>query len=635
MGGAMCATRGTTTESSERPTIGTQIQMGADNRVRYTIACALGGLVGGALTGLGEVALILSTSAQPEEYWLVPYAVVAYGILGVCVAAAFAAVGLIIGRNRSGAGGFSLGVGSALAALAVIVGRYHIIQRVFHEELVLVSPSGIAVHVGLIVTAVLLGWLSARMFRVVYRGIAIGGVVAVFAVVLGGSVGLAVATARQDPNDVVAAHATASGPNVIMIVTDTLRADALGVYGGRTEQSPAIDAFARDAVLFEHAYAQSSWTRPSIASLLTSEYPSVHGAVHKMDILPDRVLTIAETMQAAGYWTAGVVTNINVAPIFNFQQGFGEYHYLEPAFYFWATDSATRLAIYKGLRIARERIGANRMYFYNYYQDAEVVGNTVDKWLTEQRARPFFLLIHYMDPHDPYFDIPYNGHGVARANTPEPPRERQNELHSLYLQDVSYLDRHLGDLLQQLRTLGLYDDTVIALVADHGEEFQEHNGWWHGTTLYEEQVRVPLIIKRAHEPAPGTRRSDLVRTIDLAPTLVSAAGVAIPNAFMGRNLFEDGTSEPLFAEEDLEGNVLASIRVGNWKLVTANSGNPRGLAPVELYDLSSDPRERNNLATTDPDRTRALLEQLAQIRTRLAVGGRRAQVEKNAVDRRS
>jgi arylsulfatase A-like enzyme len=589
------------------------------------------------LVGLGEVGLILSSSAPPEEYWLVPYAVVAYGTLGGGIAAVAAILGLLIRRSDSSSSGFALGVGTALAALLIVVGRYHVIQRVFHEELVLLSGMGLGVHAGLAMSGVFLGWLCARVLRHAYRALAIGGMIVALALVLGGSVALAVATGRPDGKGTVgAAHASARGPNVILIVADTLRADVLGGYGGRPQQSPAIDALARDGVLFERAYAQSSWTRPSIASLLTSEYPSGHGAIHKMDMLPDRALTIAEVFQAAGYWTAGVVTNINVAPIFNFQQGFGEYHYLEPAFYFWASDSATRLAIYKGLRIARERLGANRMYFYNYYQDAEVVGETVAKWLEAQRAHPFFLLIHYMDPHDPFFAIPYDGHAVARASTPNPPHGRQREMFEMYLQDVTYLDRHLGELLQRLRTLDLYDDTVIALVADHGEEFLEHGGWWHGTTLYEEQVHVPLIVKRAHESAGGTRRRDLVRTIDVAPTLAAAAGLSLPREFKGRDLFGAETApEPLFAEEDLEGNVLTSLRIGDWKVITANPGNPRGLAAVELYDLSADPRELVNRAGSDPERVRALLEELARVRARITAGGRHAQVETHAPDRRS
>ena len=192
--------------------------------------------------------------------------------------------------------------------------------------------------------------------------------------------------------------------------------------GARSRTACGLRQLARDGVVFEHTYSQASWTRPSIATILTAEYPSVHGTEHKMDFLSDRVDTIAEVLKAQGYWTAAFTTNINVAPIFNFQQGFDEFRYLEPSFYFGATDSATKLAIYKGLRVAREKVSRARCGCENYYQDAGRRRQHVEAWLGEQPPEPFFLFVHYMDPHDPYFEIPYNGHGVARVIDPRPGR---------------------------------------------------------------------------------------------------------------------------------------------------------------------------------------------------------------------
>jgi arylsulfatase A-like enzyme len=576
------------------------------------------------MVGLGEVATVLSRGAQPEEYWLVPYAVVAYGLLGVLAGAGGAVAAGIVGRGRmSSASGVVLGSALAVTALFVIVGRYHVIQRVFHEGLITTSATGIAVHVTLLVAGVMLAWITARLLAGLQVALAAKGTAGLLVLVLAASTLTAVATGPQHkPQVALNRKATAKGPNVILIISDTLRADVLSSYGGEPGLTPAISAFAEEAVQFERAYAQSSWTRPSIASVLTSRYPSGHGAVHKMDPLPDRMLTLAEIFTGAGYWTAGLVSNINVAPIFNFQQGFREYYYLAPDFYFWATDSATRLAIYKGLRQARERLGASRKYFCNYYQDAEVIGQAVARWLDDEPPQPFFLLIHYMDPHDPYFAMPYNGHGIARANLPVPPARLRDEMYDLYLQDVRHFDAHLARLFDRFRAAGLYDDTVIALVSDHGEEFYEHGGWWHGTSLYEEVVHVPLIIKRARESAPGQRRRELVRTIDLAPTLVAAAGLPVPDTFSGSDLFSGTvTDEPLFAEEDLEGNVLASIRIGDWKLITANAGNPRGLLPVELYHLGSDPRETSNRVADEPQRVGVLLEELRRQLARIDAGG--------------
>jgi len=224
-----------------------------------------------------------------------------------------------------------------------------------------------------------------------------------------------------------------------------------------------------------------------------------------------------------------------------------------------------------------------------------------------------------MDPHDPYFEHPYNGHGVARVIDSNPPASHRDELYRLYKGDVAYLDANLGHLFARLKELGLYDDSVVLVTADHGEEFQDHGGWWHGATLYQEAMHVPLLIKRAHESRGGVADPQPARSLDIAPTLMAAAGLAAPASFSGRNLFAtpDGDPQALFAEEDFEGNVLASLRVGPWKIITANGDNPRGLAPVELYDLGQDPGEQRNLAAAEPQRTQEMLERLSQFRTQV------------------
>jgi arylsulfatase A-like enzyme len=600
--------------------------------MRAVFAGLLGGAWGGALVGLIEAGLITATSGPAEEYWLFPYAVISYGLSGMLLGAGCAAVALalraVTGQRRTGP--FGAAVAVAVLVLGGAVARYHVVQRVFHEELVTVSAVGLAVHLAVFavigacaVLALLLGNVLQRHRRGLI--VAASGLALCLAI----SSGAAVLAAPHGGEPAVR-RATAGGqgrPNIILIIADTLRADAVGAYNGASDVTPALDHLAADGVRFENAYSQSTWTRPSIATILTSLYPSVHGAVHKMDALPDGVTTLAEALRARGYWTAGFVSNINVAPVFNFQQGFEEYAYLAPDFYFGATDSATRLAIYKGLRVLRERLFRDRIYFYHYYQDAQVVCSAVERWLDQRPPVPFFVLIHFMDPHDPYFELPYNGKGVARVSTPDPPADQKDRLHRLYARKVTYLDHQLEGLFAKLKALGLYDGTIIAMTADHGEEFQEHGGWWHGTTLYQEQMRVPLIVKRAHEPQARTVDTGLARSLDVAPTLMVAAGLTVPDEFTGHDLFGSTPREParLFAEEDFEGNVLAALRMGPWKLITANAGNPRGLRPMELYNLAEDAAERNNLAAAEPARVQEMLRLLGEeeerVRERAAVSG--------------
>lgn len=584
------------------------------NWIQSLAAALLGGAWGGTVVGAGEIWLILSTSS-PDERGLIAFGVISYALVGAALAA-LPALAVALARPVETRVGTAFGTGLAVsvAGLGIVVARYHVIQRVFREDLVLFSSTGLAVHTGLVVAGLVVGGL---LWMLTARGVDRPAAILGSAVLLGGVVLVAVAMTRAGvPHlEAVQARATADPAkhrNVVLIVADTLRADSAwrriqaGIGG--------MNRLATEGTWFGQTHSHSSWTRPSIATLLTSQYPSEHGAIEKMDVLAEDETTIAEVFRDAGYWTAGFVTNINVAPIFNFQQGFGEYHYLAPSFYFGATDSATRLAIYKGLRVARERLFKNQIYVANYYQDAASLTAAVDRWLASKPPEPYFLLIHFMDPHDPYFEIPYNGVGVARVSQPNPPATEVDRLRALYESNVDYLDAFLGRLLTRLEASGVYDRSVIALASDHGEEFQEHGSWWHGTSLYEEQIHVPLLIKRAGEVDVRGHVDAATGVVDVAPTLVAAAGLSVPESFHGRDLFQPHDESAWYAEETLEGNELAALRVGPWKLITANVGNPRGLAETELYNLASDPAERDNRADAEPDRVSSMLDQLDQLR---------------------
>jgi arylsulfatase len=592
-------------------------------QLRSLAAALMAGGLGGALVGIGEATLVSATSASADEYWLFLFGALSYGGIGAAFGLAGGVVWQIVRRGRASLTQLAQ-IGAAFGVLlpTFAVARYHVAQRIFQEQLVLASASGVAAHVGLLIGTLVAAVLAALLVRACLR---LGGemaVVGVLAVIIGGAWLGGLATDRSAAAPVARRPnpAAAGKPNVVLIVVDTLRADAAAEAMARTDGAQGFSQLARDGVVFERAYSQSSWTRPSVATILTAQYPSVHGTEHKMDLLSDRVDTLAEVLKRQGYWTAAFTTNINVAPIFNFQQGFDEFAYLEPSFYFGASDSATKLAIYKGLRVGREKVSTS-MWVENYYQDAAVVDAHVGDWLASRPPEPFFLFVHYMDPHDPYFEFPYNGKGVARVSSPNPPAERAKELHDLYREDVRYFDGYLETLLDQLRERGLYDRSIIALTADHGEEFHEHGGWWHGTSLYEEQVHVPLVIKRVAEPDAGKRRTDLARSLDIAPTLVAAAAATPSAGFQGIDLFSATVEGPLLAEEDLEGNRLTSIHEGPWKLIIANADNPRGLAPTELYNLNDDPKERTNLAGREGSRVAEMLAQLEQLKARIAGHG--------------
>jgi len=593
---------------------------GLIRHLRGLLSAGLSGALGGALVAAAETALVTWTSAANDEYWLVLFGVLAYGALGAGLGLAAGAVWHLARGGRAAEQSLAQ-VGGFVAVLlpAFVVGRYHVNQRLFDESLSFASSLGAMTYGAIGVGAVLAGLVGMLAARAASRRLGALGPGLVFAALVAVAWGIGVATDRTNAPapERHAATAPAGAPNIVLIIVDTLRSDAAD---WAAEQGAGFAMMARDGVTFANAYSQSSWTRPSVATMLTSQYPSVHGVEQKMDILPSGAQTLAEHLKPHGYWTAAFTTNINVAPIFNFQQGFDEFHYLEPSFYFGATDSATKLAVYKALRAARERV-SSKIWVENFYQDGDVLDREVEAWLGSKPPEPFFLLVHYMDPHDPYFEIPYNGRGIARVSTPNPPGTQAQALHDLYKTNVQYHDRFLEKLLRRMQATGAYDRSIIALTADHGEEFYEHGGWWHGTTLYEEAVHVPLKIKRPKEPQAGTRRTDLARTLDIGPTLLAAADLPAAGSFQGIDLFSGTVEEPLLAEEDLEGNRLTSFRRDDWKLIVANPGNPRGLAPQELYNLAVDPREQNNLAATESGRASELAAQMEEMKARVRGSG--------------
>jgi len=421
-------------------------------------------------------------------------------------------------------------------------------------------------------------------------------------------------------------------PNVILIMVDALRADRLNCYGYRPRTSPNIDALAADAIRFETCITQSSWTRPSTATLFTALYPSSHQAIFKPDMLPEPVVSLAELMTAGGYFALGFANNVNIAPIFNFGQGFDQYIFLKPHYFFKSPESGFQLAGYNQLRLIRERFFSKAKHVYHYYQDAQVVNKNVLSWLEKVQNSRFFLFVHYMETHDPYFVHPYNNVGYARVSNPNPNPSVAGLFSDTYDGELRFVDQALGELWRWLKDHGLYQDALIVLTSDHGQEFYEHGGWWHGTTLYEEQIHVPLVVKLPGQKEAGTVDQRVVRTLDIAPTILALTDISSHPSMQGQSfLGTEGKSwtgvEDVFSEEDHEGNVVLSLRTRNFKLIQANPNNPRGLPPVAVFNLTEDPWEKNNLAQEQSELVDVMQPRLEE-KLALAQGGAVARQER-------
>jgi arylsulfatase A-like enzyme len=394
--------------------------------------------------------------------------------------------------------------------------------------------------------------------------------------------------APQPAADVPAAPARPA--NVLVYLVDTLRADHLGCYGYRRAVSPAIDGLASEAILFENAVAVSSWTRPTVASLLTGLSPAAHGVRKLEDALAENAETLPEILAAAGYATAGFSPNWHVSRKTGLAQGFTDFE-------FFPDDTGS-----------------------------ESLTRRVLAWLDRQPAdRPWMIYAHALDPHAPYRPAADLKREFAPSSTrPEAGShedivatlkkrrrdrgDRVAELRDLYDAELADTDRHFGHLLDALRERGLYGNTLVVFLSDHGEGFDEHARLGHGNTLYGELLNIPLLIKRPGRHA-AARTGDLASQLDVLPTLLAALGLPA-RMLPGRDLLAPlaGETAPVVAQLTYERRRGLALITRDWKYIEPRSH--RFGAARELYSRLDDPLDANDLAGARPDKLAEMARRL-------------------------
>jgi len=391
-------------------------------------------------------------------------------------------------------------------------------------------------------------------------------------------------------------------PNVLLVSVDTLRADALGSYGGVVE-TPTLDGLAGRGVLFEQARAPAGLTAPSHLSLFTGREPLDHGVIRNGTYLADELELLAEVFRDAGYGSAAFVSSFVLDRRFGWDRGFEVF---DSSF---DEEDAT---------VPKER-GTPGMFFHKhdfggFDRRADASVDAAIAWL-EEASEPYFLFVHLFDPHDPY--VPPSGYsaklkGVAfplegRSDPLAPTPDRLKRLVRRYHAEVLFTDEQLGRLLEAAeRKSGRR--LVQVVTADHGEGLGQHDWVFHDRNLYEEALHVPLIVADSASPARGVRIETAVNLSDVAPTLVDLAGLPALEAATGQSLAPavragvEPAARPSFAhrrehaasELEARGEKLA-VRAQNWKLIRS-----RHLGE-ELYDLGADPGELENLVeSTQP-----------------------------------
>ncbi|MBB85012.1 MAG: hypothetical protein CL931_14485 [Deltaproteobacteria bacterium] len=600
----------------------------AERMWRAPSAGAFAGILAGIVLGLGEAIVIYrgGLGTESQVFWYGPF-LWASVLGGLSILGGLFLATLPMDKKELGHWVFRLGFGACLIPFGLFVVLFRLRRDVYLEQMPpLLVIAGVLIG-ATVLLAIILGPMRRAIEPIAERLTSPIAPIALFLVGvfgLGGGLALAFAPAgaeKAEKNGIAAG--LESRPNVILVMVDTLRADHLSCYGSDVK-TPNLCRLADEGTIYQ-GFSHASWTKPATASLVTSTLPSTHNAMSKPSSLSEDLVLIPEALQDAGYTTGGIVSNVNLAESFGFDQGYDDYYYLAPDYLLGAEESGSKVIIYQLLRtLVLGALGGDDIRFYDFYQDSEVVNGVAFDWLDEHKDERFYLFLHYMDPHDPYLEHPYNGVGVSRASNQEPEPEEAERLNELYRGEIEYLDGNFGKLLAKLEADGLYDDTVIILTADHGEEFDDHGGFWHGLTLYDEQIHVPLVVKWANGvdgPVSGAD-SGIARLIDVGPTILGTAGVPVPDTMQGVDLRTAFASRlekdrQLFAEEDHEGNVLWALRTENEKLIVANAGNPRNLPEREYFDISSDPLEQDPYE--DPD-AEAHLEELAEFQRQAALG---------------
>lgn len=376
------------------------------------------------------------------------------------------------------------------------------------------------------------------------------------------------------------------GTNVVLITFDALRSDRVGAYGYNRNTTPNIDEFSRDSVLFKEAIAQSTWTLPSLSSLMTSRYPSNIGMLDYNSAIPEEIETLPKILSKRGYKT------------------------------FALYDQVYASVVAHGIFRKSNYVSKGN---YNF---SKRMAHSAAQIIRENNDSSFFLWAHFLYPHCAPYRLPEPFLGLYANHSKEcicknlgicDEDVRSSYYSNVYDERVKYIDQQFGRILRSLKEQNLYNESLIIISADHGEGLGEHGIWKHNEEPYDEQIHVPLVIKFPNREFSGKVIERQVRLIDLIPTVLDFLGLS-------RSPSSEGTSLlPIVNNESLERlpavsekKNWVSIRTQKWKYIEGRNGSSR-----ELYNLKKDPDEKNNLINEKPRVATRLKERL-----NLALGGR-------------
>jgi arylsulfatase A-like enzyme/Flp pilus assembly protein TadD len=390
----------------------------------------------------------------------------------------------------------------------------------------------------------------------------------------------------------------AQGYNLLVMTLDTMRADRIGAFGYEKAETPNLDDLAYRGVMFENVYTPVPLTLPAHCSIFTGRYPLGHQVRDNGTFfLDENETTLAERMKNSGYDTYAVIASYVLLSKFGLDQGFATYD---------------------------DSLNADEL-LHNFYSEitADEVYDKFSQWFEKRGEQKFFVWIHFYDPHAPY--------------TPPNAYRRGDSLSDLYDGEVAFTDVYVGKVIQDLKEKNVLENTLVVIVGDHGEAFGEHREYGHSIFCYEENLRVPLIFYNPRLFPEGLTVKSRINLIDIVPTLLEMYGMDIPSEVQGRSFAPvlDGKEEKrgrsfyvesMYGKESLGWAPLTGIIDAGYKYIS--------LPEPELYDLSADPLEKNNLFAQDAATAKALDEKLKESVLEYSDSGGESRRELTAEDRR-
>jgi arylsulfatase A-like enzyme len=427
----------------------------------------------------------------------------------------------------------------------------------------------------------------------------------------------------------------ASPKYILLITVDTLRADAVSCYNRGSNFTPNIDAFARQAVLFENAVSNSPWTLPAIASMMTGMPPAVHQATRHHARITGKLPTLAGEMKKAGYYTAAIGINPTLSKQTCISNGFIYYDFY-PKF---STGRSVGAKIRKHLSryIPDEKVtnvtAAGLVIDFGSFISTDRLTDLTIRWLSKNKDKSVFLWVHYFDPHVPYAPpvkwiqgreeklIPHIGCNFDRPDDLltgvfVPTQKERDWIKELYNGEVRYVDHNLGRLFAALNQMGIYDRSLILLTSDHGEEFWEHGAYYHGHSLYNEVVSIPLIMKLPGKSAPN-RVDAVVSSQNLMPTILDYCRIkGHRQKIYNQSLLPLLTGETRTRAFEPQPVVSSAVRYGEEKAALYFDGlkyiRSEMSRQEELYYPRDDPQEKKPINDRFPGKIKEAFELLKQ-----------------------